>query len=53
MEFEPLLAEAEARFGWMFQTLHRPDASQIELTEHIIAREQVPDISDILGLAVA
>lgn len=42
---EPILAEAEQRFGWMFQTLHQPDPDQIESAEQDIARDQIPDIS--------
>lgn len=42
---EPLLAQAEEKFGWMFQTLHQPESGEIEAATAIVGSEEIPDLS--------
>jgi DNA modification methylase len=44
---EPLLANAEEQFGWMFMTLHQPDSNKIALAQQVITESERPNIADL------
>lgn len=42
---KPILELAESKYKWMYQTLHRPDDSQLDKAVNIIRAEPTSDIS--------